>query len=521
MSVATDLAEVKYTGNGTKTTDVTPVAYPITFPVLYDDYGDAEDIHVYVYLKSTGGLVADETLTATVSGLNVTTAAAWSSLYWVLLVRLPEFLQEQAFNYLSSLPSSVIELALDKQVMMMQYLKARAAILPGIADDRASQAAGFDAAGALMAGYIAGVTVSPFIATLIDDADTAAALGTLQVPLHNFIINGDGAVAQRGTSFTSATTPANSDDTYLLDRHILLSDGNDIVDVTQETTVVPTGRRTAWRYDVETANKKFGHLTIFEKSHCFDLIGKTATFSAQLRTAGSGKLDNIKMAIVSWSGTADAPTSDIVSAWEAEGTAPTLAANWTYENTPVNLNVTTTYAKYSVTAAIDTASAANIGLFVWSDVTGTDVGDFLYIGDLVLNEGSVAAPFRLCGGTPAQEELLCYRYFPVIKTITATDQFGIGHCYSNTKALVMVTFPVPSRIAPTGVTAVTLASGDFGMYSADGTGREVHGLTAYRATIYGMMLDVAVTAGEIVAGDATSLYARNDYATLQFTGCEL
>lgn len=51
----------------------------------------------------------------------------------------------------------------------------------------------------------------------------------------NHLINGAMMVAQRGTSFTSTTTPANNDDTYLLDRWILLSDGNDIVDVTQAT----------------------------------------------------------------------------------------------------------------------------------------------------------------------------------------------------------------------------------------------------------------------------------------------
>ena len=55
--------------------------------------------------------------------------------------------------------------------------------------------------------------------------------------------------------------------------------------------------------------------------------------------AGSGKLDNVKCAIVSWAGTGDSPTSDIVSAWAVEGTNPTLATSWTYENTPANLGV--------------------------------------------------------------------------------------------------------------------------------------------------------------------------------------
>jgi hypothetical protein len=82
----------------------------------------------------------------------------------------------------------------------------------------------------------------------------------------NLIINGCMRVAQRGVSFTSATTPANSDDTYLLDRWILLSDGNDIVDVTQSTERPTTLFSKSIALDVETANKKFGILQILEFS---------------------------------------------------------------------------------------------------------------------------------------------------------------------------------------------------------------------------------------------------------------
>jgi hypothetical protein len=182
MSVATDLTEVTYTGNGTKTSDVTPVAYPITFPVLYDDYGNAEDIHVYVYIKATGALAADETLTATVSGLNVTTLLAWSSLYWISLVRIPEFLQEQAFNYLASIPSAVLENALDRQVMMLQYLKAKMAQLP-LADACKNTFAAYDSTGQLTFTDT-GITGTPAIAggpiaEMLDDVDNLAGQKTL------------------------------------------------------------------------------------------------------------------------------------------------------------------------------------------------------------------------------------------------------------------------------------------------------------------------------------------------------
>src|SRR3990167_2953323 len=96
--------------------------------------------------------------------------------------------------------------------------------------------------------------------------ENMAAIAELYATMYgrNALINGDFRVAQRGTSFTGATTPANSDDTYLLDRWILLSDSNDIVDVTQVTTPVPTGAYAAIGLDVETANAKFAILQVIE-----------------------------------------------------------------------------------------------------------------------------------------------------------------------------------------------------------------------------------------------------------------
>lgn len=209
----------------------------------------------------------------------------------------------------------------------------------------------------------------------------------------NRIINGDFQVAQRGTSFTAASTFLNSDDLYNLDRWYTLSDGNDIIDITQETTTVPTDQLYAIALDVETINKKFGIAQIIERKNCIDLIGKTVTLSFKAKVSATTKLDNVKCAIIAWSGTADAVTSDIISAWGVEGTNPTLIANATYENTPANLSLTTSYATYSVSAAIDTASTSNIIVFIWSDVTDTTLGDFLYIADVQLEAAASATSF--------------------------------------------------------------------------------------------------------------------------------
>jgi len=272
----------------------------------------------------------------------------------------------------------------------------------------------------------------------------------------NRLINGDYSVAQRGTSFTS-TGSANNNDTYNLDRWYVLSDGNDAVDITQDTTTVPTNQLTAIALDVETANKKFGIAQIIEQVNCIGLIGNTVNLSFKAKVSSTTKLDNVKCAIVAWSGTANTVTSDIISAWGAEGTNPTLIANATYENSPANLNLTTSYATYSVSAAVDTASTKNIIVFIWSDVTDTTAGDFLFITDVQLEVGSVATPFeRRPFGT---ELALCQRYFEKTYAIAtapgANTGVGFVDFTSSTTGFGNVMFPLKFAVAKRAAPTVT------------------------------------------------------------------
>jgi hypothetical protein len=266
----------------------------------------------------------------------------------------------------------------------------------------------------------------------------------------NHLLNGAMMVAQAGTSFTS-TGSANSDDTYNLDQWILLSDGNDIVDVTQSAEA-PTEGLNSIALDVETVNKKFGIFQPIEMTNSTGLIGQTVTLSFKAKVSSTTKLDNIKAAIISWDGTFNAVTSDIISAWGVEGTNPTLVANWTYENTPANLGVTTSWATFSVTAAIDTASTKNIGVFIWSDVTDTTLGDFLYITNVQLEIGGVATPFER---RPFWlEYFLCERYYRLTKAEVT--------CGSSTTAQNLLVpfnppmFAAPSALLLNGTAALTL-----------------------------------------------------------------
>lgn len=285
----------------------------------------------------------------------------------------------------------------------------------------------------------------------LDASGNATVGGTLAMGssfLRNRLINGDFSVAQRGTSFTS-TGSANNDDTYNLDRWYVLSDGNDTVDITQATDVPSNGPKYSIGLDVETINKKFGVAQIVENINCQDLIGNTVSLSFKARVTATTKLDNVKAAIVAWSGTADTVTSDIISAWNVEGTNPTLIANATYENTPANLNVTTSWATYKIeNITVDTASTTNIIVFIWSDVTDTTLGDFLYVTDVQIEVGSVATPFerRQYG----QELALCERYY--YKIVSNTD-IPLANAYvaSTTSAIAIGQFPVSLRAAPTAL----------------------------------------------------------------------
>jgi hypothetical protein len=304
--------------------------------------------------------------------------------------------------------------------------------------------------------------------------DLSGTLNTLSgAASKNYLINGGFAVAQRGTSFTS-TGSANNDDAYTLDRWYILSDGNDVIDVTQETTTVPTNGEFAIALDVETVNKKFGIATIIENKDVIGLVGNTVTLSFKAKVSATTKLDNVKAAIVAWSGTADTVTSDIISAWGAEGTNPTLIANATFENTPANLSLTTSYATYSVSAAVDTASTQNLILFIWSDVTDTTLGDFLYIAEAKLEIGSTATAFQYAGGTFQGELAACQRYY----WRTSSDGsnygiFGFGSGLNANQMQALIKPAVTMRITPTTLDSANIAINDGATVTGSPTGLSI------------------------------------------------
>lgn len=319
-------------------------------------------------------------------------------------------------------------------------------------------------------------------------------------PRKNAIINGCFRVAQQGTSFTSATTPANSDDTYLLDNWILLSDGNDIVDVSRVVRTTPNGSYAECKLEVETANKQFGILTILEAKDSARYIGQTVSLSFKARMAAADdNTHSLKAVILSWSSTADSVTSDVVDAW---GATPTYVANWTAENTPASQTLTTTEQTFTVEGVvIDTASTKNIAVFIFCDQTDGAIDDAVIITDVQLELGSVATPFEF---RPIHQEIvLCSRYF---YNPTSTDRLskpiGFGMVRNDTFAICYLQYLTEMRTSPSAIVADDTG---LSLKTAGGGAVTTTDIAPSGLSPIGCFIEVTVAAGAGAANNAIML----------------
>jgi hypothetical protein len=318
---------------------------------------------------------------------------------------------------------------------------------------------------------------------------------TVTNPMPNHLINGNFDIWQRGTEFTS-TDSANSDNRYTADRWVLLSDGDDVVDVTRESTNVPDSSAYSLQAEVETANKKFGFLQVLEMQDALALKGKTLSLSFKARTETGKAIENVRAAILAWTGTADTVTSDAVSAWGTEGSDPTLAENWTYENTPTNIPLTADQWTTCSIANIDfdTNGAKNLAVFIWVDDTDAAVDDILQITQVKLEIGSSATEFL--PKKMSEEFDDCLRYFYCMDSSDAAyARFGSAHVVNSTQAQVLIAFPTQMRVVPSFTYS---ANADF---SCGGT---TSGITSVQTTVF--------TAGLNVSGadiDTSQLQANN------------
>ena len=172
------------------------------------------------------------------------------------------------------------------------------------------------------------------------------------------------------------------------------------------------------------------------------LDDQTVSVSFQAKTTTDKVIENLRVAVLSWDCTADTVTSDVVSDWAAEGTNPTFAANWTAENTASNKAITTSWATYKVEGiSIDTASMANIAVFIWVDDTDAAVDDELFITQVKLELGDTATTYQ--PRSYGEELALCQRYYQKMTGGTAYTRFGAGFHSAAAASKIFVQFLAP------------------------------------------------------------------------------
>ncbi len=341
------------------------------------------------------------------------------------------------------------------------------------------------------------------------DISGVASLNTTSTGTRNYILNSSFDLAQRGQTFNT-TTPfsnANNNENYCLDQWIIVSDGNDAIDVAQSTTA-PTGSTHAISLSIETANKKAGVLQWLEASQCQNLIGKTVTLSFQAKSDDAA-IDDFRAVVLSWDGTADQPDKTIISSFGSEGSNPTYNTNVTAENTSANLNLSTSFQKFSITCDIDTSGAKNVGVYIFSNTTtGLSAGENIFISQVQLEVGSTATEY-------VHEDyyttyLHCARYFrgwlETSDNSANSGPIALGHAVGTTATRIQLFNPVPFRATPTidanecmvlSNTSANVAT--FGSVSTIGLGQSSIGFTTtHSSTAFtnGACVDLILDTGE-------------------------
>ena len=218
----------------------------------------------------------------------------------------------------------------------------------------------------------------------------------------NRIINGGFALNQRGAA-------TNADDTYSHDRWYALTQTGTIA-VTTVSNPEDGQPQCARLTQSQASAQRMGYAQIIESADCRDLRSQTIHVLARIRSSLS---QAFRYAILEWTGTADAVTSDVVADW----TSSTFTTAGFFVSTTTNLLVTgsitptaNTWSDLSanvITASVG-ASANNLILFIWSEGTLAQNAT-LDIGKVRLGKGATPVPYE---ASPLAELIeKCQRFY--------------------------------------------------------------------------------------------------------------
>lgn len=320
----------------------------------------------------------------------------------------------------------------------------------------------------------------------------------------NLIINGDFRIYQRNVASVA-------DDVYHIDRWYALNQTGSIAvaQITDSEDGQPYNIRLT---QPDASAKRIGMAQIIEARNCKHTRGKAVHLSARICSSAS---QAIRYAILEWTGTADAVTSDVVADWtNASFTAGAffLSSNVTVLATGSATPAADVWENIEIGGTVSSAMNNLIVVFWTEDVFAQTAA--LQVGLVQLEMASAKTPFEY---RPMQAEMaFCQRYLPMM-----IAGYGPGGSFQGTAsngATGFIPFNVAARVAPTSI-SISAAS-DFRITNASGVSLNVTGVAFNSASVYGARVDITISSG-LVAGGAALFLGNNANAKLMFNGAEL
>jgi hypothetical protein len=329
--------------------------------------------------------------------------------------------------------------------------------------------------------------------TLVADSSATTGLRyTAGNPISNPVINSAFQIAQRGTSFSTASAA------YTLDRWYALaaSAGTVSRQVTGDTTNLPNIQYCArfQRTAGSTSTTGFSLSNSFETVNSIPYAGKTVTFSFYARAGAN------------YSPTSSAFGSRV---WTGTGTDQAIQGTYTGASFTINntATLTTTWQRFSYSGAIP-ASTTEMAIQFYSEPTGTaGANDYFEVTGVQIDIGSVALPFRTNGGTIQGELSACMRYYQVFNR---NSQVATGQALNTTVPVIGFQFVQQMRVAPTitlataGQTAGTISF----LTSSGGYPTTTGSHSALGITVNGFELGSSGYSASFTGGNASLLYAN-------------
>ena len=263
-------------------------------------------------------------------------------------------------------------------------------------------------------------------------AGTSFSYSPLNAAGKNALINGGMDIWQRSTS-AAGSGYKTADRWY--------NDVTGTVTSSQETTVIPSAASYALKWTSGAASSYDNVYQCIETANTLPLRGQIMTLSAYVQVSSS--YSGVPSLVVAYNTVNDA-----------------MSGTWTNINTAAWASAPTTgYVRQTLTVTIP-SSAVGIRVGIINSAAQAS-GQYMYIGNVQLELGSVATAFSRAGGTLQGELAACQRYYwRGVPTSTYSVLSSGGFGTTSTTANIGFALPVPLRVEPSSIDFSTIGLWD-------------------------------------------------------------